>query len=466
MKRFLPLKKLLLLFTLAILCIAAVPSSLQAATKKETTTKKVVDYTPAQVKNLKATAGENQITLKWKKTANASGYYIYSVDAKTGEFKKIRTIKKGGTVSVTFKKLTNNKAYSYVVSAYRTKNKKTYEGAKSAKVTATPVLKAPAVPSLKIFANNDSKFSLTWAKVKKATGYVVYLKVDGKWTEKARTKAKTVTIGGLENGSSYEACIRAYRKVGNDYAYSGYSNTVVGRPSVADKKITAIKTSYSNVTVKKSGNYKLSSGGTAYVSTSDKMTTTTHFREGEGGTIFTCTRTKDGKVFKIKQSQLNGANRIVTVNKTLYSKSVAEQYVNYKGYNSESSYLIWVNLYTQRIYLFKGKQYNWTVVKQGKCTTGAGKTQTKAAVTRLRSKVYQMWFYDDYGNPCQYAYWGTYFNAGLAFHSWIYNPGDYMDASYPLIGTPRSHGCIRLTNDMAKYIYYNMPSWKTTCVVF
>ena len=125
MKRFLPLKKLLLLFTLAILCIAAVPSSLQAATKKETTTKKVVDYTPAQVKNLKATAGENQITLKWKKTANASGYYIYSVDAKTGEFKKIRTIKKGGTVSVTFKKLTNNKAYSYAVSAYRTKNKKT-----------------------------------------------------------------------------------------------------------------------------------------------------------------------------------------------------------------------------------------------------------------------------------------------------------------------------------------------------
>ena len=466
MKRFLPLKKLLLMFVMAAVFIAAVPLSSQAAKKKTTKTPKVVDYTPAQVKNLKATPGESQITLKWKKVANATGYIIYSVDAKTGDFKKVRTIKKGGTVTATITKLTNNKAYSYAVSAYRTKNKKTYEGAKSAKVTATPTLKAPAVPHLKIYANNDSKFSLTWAKVKKATGYVVYMKVDGKWTEKGRTKQKTITISGLENGSSYECCIRAYRKVGDDYAYSAYSNTVIGRPSVADKKITSIQTSYSNVTVKKSGNYKLSSGGTAYVSTSDKMTTTTHFREGESNTVFTCTRVKDGKVFKIKQGQLNGANKIVTVNKTLYSASVAEKYVNYKGYNSESPYLIWVNLYTQRIYIFKGKQYNWKVVKYGKCTTGAGKTQTKAAVTRLRSKIYQMWFYDDYGNPSQYAYWATYFNAGLAFHSWIYNPGDYMDASYPLIGTPRSHGCIRLTNDMAKYIYYNLPSWKTTCVVF
>lgn len=457
MKRFLPLKRLLLMFLMAAVFITAVPASFQAAKKKTT---KVVDYTPAQVKNLKATAGEGQITLKWKKVSNATGYIIYSVDAKTGDLKKLRTIKKRSAVTTTFKNLTNNKAYSFVVSAYRTKNRKTYEGAKSAKVTATPVLKAPAVPHLKVYANNDSKFSLTWAKVKKATGYAVYMKVDGNWTEKTRTSAKTVTISGLENGSSYECCIRAYRQVGTDIVYSGYSNTVVGRPSIADKKIASIQTSYSNVTVKKSGNYTLSSGGTAYISTSDKMTTTTHFREGEGNTIFTCRRTSDGKTFKIRQSQLNGANRIVTVNKTLYSSAVAEQYVNYKGYNSESPYLIWVNLYTQRIYIFKGKQYNWKVIRTGKCTTGAGSTQTKAAVTRLRSKLYKMYFED------QYAYWATYFNAGLAFHSWIYNPGDNMDASYNLIGTPRSHGCIRLSNDYAKYIYYNLPSWKTTCVVY
>ncbi len=463
MKRFLPLKRLLLMFIMAAVIVAALPVTSLAAKKK---TAKTVNYTPAQVKNLKATAGESQITLKWKKVSNATGYIIYSVNAETGDLTKIRTIKKRTTVTTTIKKLTNNKAYTFVVSAYRTKNKKTYEGAKSAKVTVTPFLKAPNVPHLKIYANNDSKFSLTWAKVKKATGYVVYMKIDGKWTEKARTKAKTVTISGLENGSSYECCIRAYRQVGTDIAYSGYSNTVVGRPMVANSKISGIQTSYSNVTVKKSGNYNLSSGGTAYVSTSDKMTTTTHFREGEGNTIFVCKRTKDGKTFKIKQSQLNGANRIVTVNKTLYNSSVAEQYVNYKGFNSESPYLIWVNLYTQRIYIFKGKQYNWKCIKLGKCTTGAGKTQTKAAVTRLRSKLYKMWFDDDYGNPVQYAYWATYFNAGLAFHSWIYNPGDSMDASYNLIGTPRSHGCIRLTNDYAKFIYYNLPSWKTTCVVF
>ena len=56
------------LFTMciAMLCIFFVPSKVQAA-----------NYTPAQVTGLKATAGESQVSLKWKKVTGAAGYEVY-----------------------------------------------------------------------------------------------------------------------------------------------------------------------------------------------------------------------------------------------------------------------------------------------------------------------------------------------------------------------------------------------------
>ena len=234
------IKRTAFFFLLSLmLMLAACPSAFLAAKKKSTKTTKTTDYTPAQVKSLKATAGENKAVLKWKKVANTSGYYIYLLDEETGNPTKVKTIKKGSLVSATLTKLKNNVKYTYVVSAYRTKNKKTYEGAVSAKVTVTPRLDAPKAPVLKVYANNDGKVTLSWNKISKASGVEIYQKnSEGKFEKIGTATGTNITIKGLENGKTYQFKARSFRRVGSDYGYSAFSNTVEGKPFAPSKDVS------------------------------------------------------------------------------------------------------------------------------------------------------------------------------------------------------------------------------------
>ncbi len=69
-------------------------------------------------KVVKATASKNSVALKWNKVAGASGYYIYY---KTGNsnYKRIKTIANGATISWNSKGLAKNKNYTYAIVAYR-----------------------------------------------------------------------------------------------------------------------------------------------------------------------------------------------------------------------------------------------------------------------------------------------------------------------------------------------------------
>ena len=57
--------------------------------------------------------------ISWKKVKGASGYEVYRSTKKNGKYKKIKTIKKAGTVRFTDKKLKKGFAYYYKVRAYR-----------------------------------------------------------------------------------------------------------------------------------------------------------------------------------------------------------------------------------------------------------------------------------------------------------------------------------------------------------
>lgn len=65
-----------------------------------------------------------KVTLKWKKSTKANGYYIYRAESKKGKYKKIATVKGAKKVSYTDKKgLKKGKKYYYKVVAYKTTNK-------------------------------------------------------------------------------------------------------------------------------------------------------------------------------------------------------------------------------------------------------------------------------------------------------------------------------------------------------
>ncbi len=72
------------------------------------------------VKNIKG----KKVKLKWKKVSGVTGYEIYRSTKKNKGFKKIKTIKKGKTVTFTDKKLKKGKTYYYKIRTYKTVSKK------------------------------------------------------------------------------------------------------------------------------------------------------------------------------------------------------------------------------------------------------------------------------------------------------------------------------------------------------
>ena len=100
--------------------------------------------------------------------------------------------------------------------------------------------------------------------------------------------------------------------------------------------------------------------------------------------------------------------------------------------------------------MFKGSQYNWKLQKHFMCSTGRFATPSLLGLGTLYTKASPVYF-----EGC-FAYYGSYIPGG-AIHSWLYLNGSgayYADGS---LGSPASHGCVRVEKGNAYYIYSNCP---------
>lgn len=117
---------------------------------------------------LKATQKSDSITLSWGKVSGANGYVLYSYNAKTKKYTKLTTL---STTKTTIKKLNPATAYSYSVRAYRKFSSKNYYSSYSEILnTAT----RPVTPTGLKATQTTTSITLTWNKVKGATGYTIY----------------------------------------------------------------------------------------------------------------------------------------------------------------------------------------------------------------------------------------------------------------------------------------------------
>ena len=102
---------------------------------KETTSAKFPTVTsstnPATV-NFKLTAGSKKVTAKWSKVTGASGYIVYYKTSKNGKWVRLKSTS-NKTTSYTKTGLKKGKTYYFTVKAYRTVNKKTYNGSYTTK---------------------------------------------------------------------------------------------------------------------------------------------------------------------------------------------------------------------------------------------------------------------------------------------------------------------------------------------
>ncbi|MDR2357019.1 MAG: L,D-transpeptidase family protein [Oscillospiraceae bacterium] len=166
------------------------------------------------------------------------------------------------------------------------------------------------------------------------------------------------------------------------------------------------------------------------------------------------------------------AKRVLALVKTEYAGDYTTQYavdndyedfekeiwVNVKGYESDTAYLIWVNIATQHVNIFEGGAGEWKLVRSCLVATGAG-NPTPKGVWKTTYKQENGWTTKTYTVRPVVRFKG----GGYAFHSRLYRPGTWTLAD-PSIGFPVSHGCVRMLQEDIQWIFDNIPDGTTVAV--
>lgn len=129
-------------------------------------------------------------------------------------------------------------------------------------------------------------------------------------------------------------------------------------------------------------------------------------------------------------------------------------------------YKIFIDRTEQRLYVYEwdGAGYNKQYAK-AKCSTGQPGFETPAGTYQAAGKVnFDEWYYfADYNCYAKYAYRIV---GGIMTHSVLYNSSKKgpTNSSVKALGRAVSHGCVRLAEDHAKWIWENCPEGTTFVV--
>ena len=166
--------------------------------------------------------------LTWKSIPYADGYEIYRASGK-GNYAKVKTVS-GAKTSWKNTGLKTGTKYRYKIRAYYKAGDKIESCGYSSAKSAVPKLKKASVKT----KTAKSGITITWSKVKGASGYVVYKHSPstGKYVKKktlktSKMKKRAYTDKKVKWGKTYKYKVRAYRTIGGKRVYGPYSKTAV-----------------------------------------------------------------------------------------------------------------------------------------------------------------------------------------------------------------------------------------------
>ena len=148
-------------------------------------------------------------TVKWTKTAGATGYLVYRKSGKS--WTKLKTVK--GAVTYEDAQISSNTVYEYMVRAYRTVNKKVI---KSSYKSSGKYKSAPARQAVSSVTNVKTGLKLRWKAQKKCDGYYIYRKTGSGSYKRVKTLKKGSSSSWTDRktvkGKKYRYRIMAYVK--------------------------------------------------------------------------------------------------------------------------------------------------------------------------------------------------------------------------------------------------------------
>lgn len=133
-----------------------------------------------------------------------------------------------------------------------------------------------------------------------------------------------------------------------------------------------------------------------------------------------------------------------------YQAESKVEFVNSMQYDSQTNYLVWVSLYTQKVNVFKGYQENWELEKTFACATGENDSPTTTGVFTYNA-LKERW---DLGKT--YVEPVLIFNGGEAFTSQPYDT-DTEKIADDTMGKPASGGSVRMLEEDIKWMEENLP---------
>lgn len=373
---------------------------------------------PSKVKKLQVEdATSTSATLTWKKSANADGYVIYSVDPETNGKKQVMRTSEL-TYTVHFSKLSDE--FYYQVYAYRKNGKKYVLSAKgSSVVKVTPQLLR------QVCYGNKCAF-LEWDKVEGAKSYILYRYYPSKGTYKTVRKLTETNckVTGLAVGKKYRYAVQSVSSSGKK---SGYSNIV----TVTGKKMEAVHGRYWTAYTKK--NIKVVDTKTGKKLSLKKGTTLITVAATGGTTTGMLT---NGKKIKVNGANLKYGNLVLTKSYDYYSKNQAEAFVNGSGFTSKTDWLIWISQYSASVHFFRGSKGQWKRQRVVQCVIGEYGHTKPGQFELIKREGNEMFFY-----------WNDYKDWGQSFHGRV-------DAN---TRGAYSSGCIRLGTSDLFYLINNCP---------
>ena len=203
---------------------------------------------PSAPVNLSQTAtSSDRYTLTWNKVSGATGYTVYKYNTTDEKYVKFATVRENKLEILGLFAAQRDK---YKVRATLSASTASLSSGYSAEFTAAA---APGkVGAVKVSNIKTTGYTLSWPKVKNASGYTVYRldEASGKFKKLASTKATSYTVSSLASGTESVYTVKAYVAQGGKNFFGTASGRITAKTLPAQvKAVRQRKTSASGYTL-------------------------------------------------------------------------------------------------------------------------------------------------------------------------------------------------------------------------
>lgn len=158
---------------------------------------------------------------------------------------------------------------------------------------------------------------------------------------------------------------------------------------------------------------------------------------------------EDGSEGWVKADDMKITNENCTTDED-YTDQQKMDFVNSMNYDSRTSYLVWVSLYTQKVNVFRGYKCHWELEESFDCASGVNETPTTTGIFALELQKDRWDLGKTYVEPV------LVFNGGEAFTSQPYD-AETDEIADDTIGEPASGGGVWLQEDDIQWMVDNLP---------